>query len=143
MDLYLIRQWFSDHNTVGTLYIGTLWECYTLEDVVREPGVKIPKETAIPYGKYQVIIDFSNRFQRMMPHVLNVHMFEGIRIHAGNTDKDTEGCILLGKERGKDGVLRSRIAFNSFFDKLRQEKDDIWLSIDYYRGQHGNDNNRI
>lgn len=133
MELRLIRRWFSDDCTIGTLYVGNLWECYTLEDLVREPGVKAPKETAIPYGRYRVVIDWSNRFQRMMPHVLDVPMFSGIRIHAGNTDEDTEGCILVGRERGEECIRLSRMAFNDLFAKIiaaRDREEEIWLSVE-------------
>jgi uroporphyrinogen-III synthase len=96
---------------------------YSLEDVDRQletGGKKIKAQTAIPRGTYAVVIDFSNRFQKQMMHVLNVPQFEGIRIHAGNTDKDTEGCILLGKVRSDNAVFNSREAVNALFDKVQQ-----------------------
>jgi hypothetical protein len=71
-------------------------------------------------GTYNVVIDFSQRFEREMPHVLNVEGFDGIRIHSGNTSADTEGCILLGQTRnGSDEVINSRAAYNAFFPKLQ------------------------
>lgn len=75
-----------------------MFECFTLEDVVRElPGSPVSTcQIASQIGTYQVTIDFSNRFQRQMPHVLNVPGFDGIRIHSGNSAADTEGYILLG-----------------------------------------------
>jgi hypothetical protein len=120
MNLKLIRQIFSETSTIGSLYIDDEFECYTLEDVVRAPGIKIPGMTAIPYGSYEVIIDYSNRFARNMPHVLNVPMFEGIRIHSGNTSCDTEGCILLGSSKGKDIIYESKAAFVEFYPKLEE-----------------------
>ncbi|MDP4220851.1 MAG: DUF5675 family protein [Bacteroidota bacterium] len=119
MQLKLIRQIFSATSTIGSLYIDDVFECYTLEDVTRAEGVKIPKATAIPYGEYSVIIDNSTRFGRPMPHVLNVPMFDGIRIHPGNTAANTEGCILLGKTKGTDFIGQSRMAFDDFFPKLK------------------------
>ena len=118
MNIKLIRQIFTDKSTIGSLYIDDEFECYTLEDVVRPPGIKIPGTTAIPYGSYEVIIDYSNRFARNMPHLLNVPMFEGIRIHSGNTSSDTEGCILLGTLKGTDRIYNSKIAFVRFYPKL-------------------------
>jgi hypothetical protein len=67
-----------------------------------------------------VAIDFSQRFGREMPHILNVEGFDGIRIHSGNTSADTEGCILLGQARnGSDEVINSRAAYDAFFPKLQ------------------------
>jgi len=120
MNLKLIRQIFTSKSTIGSLFIDDKFECYTLEDVVRAPGIKIPGVTAIPYGIYEVIIDYSNRFARNMPHVLNVPMFEGIRIHSGNTASDTEGCILLGTTTGKDIIYESKAAFVKFYLKLEE-----------------------
>lgn len=113
-------------STIGKLYVDGVFFAYTLEDVDRKMesgGTKIPGKTAIPRGSYKVIIDFSNRFQKQMMHVLNVPGFEGIRIHAGNTDKDTEGCILLGKVRSDSAVFNSREAVNALFDKVRAAID--------------------
>ncbi len=120
MNLKLERQIFTDRSTIGSLFIDGIFECYTLEDIVRAPGIKIPGVTAIPYGNYEVIIDFSNRFARNMPHVLDVPMFEGIRIHPGNTSSDTEGCILLGTLKNTDRIYNSKIAFLQFFRKLEE-----------------------
>jgi hypothetical protein len=120
MNLKLIRQIFTDKSTIGSLYIDDQFECYTLEDVVRPPGIKIPGATAIPYGNYEVIIDYSNRFARNMPHVLCVPMFERIRIHSGNTSADTEGCILLGTTKGTDIIYESRNAFIKFYSRLEE-----------------------
>lgn len=132
MELKLIRKDFGEKATEGELYIR---ECFTLEDRVREPGVKVPKETAIPYGRYRVVIDFSNRFQRNMLHILNVPMFEGIRIHAGNTDKDTEGCILVGQDKAvldPDFIGASKIALAILFDKVQAAityGEEVWIEI--------------
>jgi len=118
MNLTIKRFWFTDKSTIGCLYIDDIFELYTLEDVVRE--VKIQDETAIPEGRYKVIINWSNRFKRVLPLLLNVPNFEGIRIHTGNLPKDTSGCILVGKERGIDCLSSSRMAFNEFFPKLQK-----------------------
>jgi hypothetical protein len=120
MNLKLIRQIFTDTSTIGSLFIDEIFECFTLEAVVRAPGIKIPGVTAIPYGSYEVVIDFSNRFARNMPHVLRVPMFEGIRIHSGNTSRDTEGCILLGTTKGKEIIYESKAAFMKFYPKLEE-----------------------
>lgn len=116
MELLLIRYEFTDKSTIGTLYLDGIKECFTLEDVVRD--VKIPKETAIPFGRYEVDITMSQRFGRSMPLIKEVPNFEGIRIHSGNTSDDTEGCILVGTTRGKDAIGNSRDAFKELFIKL-------------------------
>ena len=113
---------FKDNYTAGRMYINNLYFCYTLEDVVRE-GAKVDGQTAIPAGTYDVIIDDSTRFGRPMPHILNVPNFKGVRIHSGNTSKDTEGCILLGASyAGKDFIGNSKNSFDIFFEKLKAAK---------------------
>jgi hypothetical protein len=106
MKLLLKRIHFGDNYTVGQLYevtdFGQSPLCYVLEDKVREvegQNVKVWKEqnnTAIPKGVYDVRITFSNRFQSKLPLLNNVPGFTGVRIHSGNSSKDTEGCLLLG-----------------------------------------------
>ena len=114
----------NEKSTIGRLLIDDVTECYTLEDKDRQlenGGIKVPKETAIPRGIYKVIVDWSNRFNRLMPHILDVPQFTGIRIHSGNTDKDTEGCILVGKKVSEDenAVLESKLAYDPLFERIR------------------------
>ena len=111
----------TDISTIGELYIDGVFECYTLEDIERE--VKIKSETAIPKGTYKVIINQSNRFKRLLPLLLNVPNFEGVRIHSGNTNHDTEGCILVGQTRSKNFIGQSRKAFTSLFAKMKEAKE--------------------
>lgn len=119
MELTVKRFEFGTNYTIGKLSVDGVYECYTLELKVREPFVKVQGQTAIPQGTYKVTIDYSNRFGKDMPHVLDVPQFEGVRIHQGNTDKDTEGCILLGNTwAGGDFIGNSVLAFNAFFPKL-------------------------
>lgn len=127
MKLLLKREPHPDY-TVGKLYINGVYECFTLEDPVRE--TKIHGETAIPYGTYNVIINQSARFKRELPLLLKVKDFAGVRIHAGNTVDQTEGCILTGTMRTKDGkVLNSRIAFEALFKKMKESTTPITLEI--------------
>jgi hypothetical protein len=118
MILRLVRRWFTEASTIGELYLGGELECFTLEDRVRK-GPKVPGSTAIPEGTYGVVITYSARFQRELPLLLEVPGFTGVRIHAGNTAADTEGCILVGKTRGTDWIGQSRLAFDLLFNKLR------------------------
>ena len=111
----------TDSSTIGELCIDGVFECFTLED--KERDIKIKSETAIPKGTYKVIINQSNRFKRLLPLLLNVPNFEGVRIHSGNSNHDTEGCILVGQTRNKNYIGQSRKAFEKLFKKMQQTKD--------------------
>lgn len=97
MNLLLLRNVFTDKSTIGDLLVDSNFFCYTLEDVVRLPGQKEQGVTAIPTGKYEVVLSMSNRFKKLLPELLNVPNFTGVRMHGGNTSEDTEGCIILAK----------------------------------------------
>lgn len=120
MKLLLTRFQATDNSTVGRLLVDGAPECYTLEDALRYPGQKIADKTAIDPGTYRVVIDASTRFRRLMPHVLDVPDFTGIRIHWGNTDADTRGCILVGHAwvPGSERITGSQVAFDQLFAKL-------------------------
>jgi Family of unknown function (DUF5675) len=120
MELRVNRYKKCDKSTLGRMFMDGQEQCYTLEDVRRSDGVKVQDATCIPPGTYNVIIDFSDRFQRDMPHVLDVPNFTGIRIHSGNTDADTDGCILLGTQVTDDDFISgSKDAFEAFFLKFK------------------------
>jgi hypothetical protein len=121
MKLLLKRIHKTDVSTIGELYVDGIFQCYTLEDIERD--VKIKSETAISKGKYKVMITLSNRFKKYMPLLLNVPNFEGVRIHSGNTNHDTEGCILVGQTRSKDFIGQSRKAYDKLFKKLETAKE--------------------
>jgi hypothetical protein len=129
MTLKLLRKWFTEDSTLGELYINDKFFCYTLEDKIREE--KIKGKTAIPYGVYKVIIDYSNRFKCNMIHILDVPNFEGIRIHAGNTDEDTEGCILVGYTKQDNSIGKSRLASEALkgFVSDALKKGDVKIEI--------------
>jgi Steigviridae/Suoliviridae L,D-carboxypeptidase/transpeptidase len=113
MQILVEREPSVNSCTIGKLSINGAFRCFTLEDEVREiPGTpvvawKIPNQTAIPIGTYELTIDFSQRFGRRMIHILDVPGFDGIRIHTGNTAVDTDGCILVGLDRSGDRIARS------------------------------------
>jgi hypothetical protein len=118
MQLFLKRKWFSPESSIGELSIeGLAFKCFTLEDPVRD-GLKIYGRTAIPDGTYGVDITMSARFKRFMPILRNVPGFEGIRIHTGNTARNTEGCILVGRTRGLDWIGHSRDAYDELYGIL-------------------------
>lgn len=119
MVLYLKRWQFGDSYIIGKLYVDNVFQCYTLEDIEREE--KVYGKTAIPRGTYKVILDMSTRWKRIMPHILNVSNFEGVRIHSGNTSLDTDGCILVGEEwKGGDFIGKSKLAYNALMKKLEK-----------------------
>lgn len=126
MKIEVKRLYKTENSTIGELKIDGKFECYTLED--KERDVKIKCETAIPKGTYKVIINQSNRFKKLLPLLLSVPNFEGVRIHPGNTNHDTEGCILVGRTKSKDFIGQSRKAFESLFAKMKEAKE-ITLTI--------------
>lgn len=128
--LLLKRKWLTPNSTIGELSLDGKFLCFILEDTVRPE--KIKGKTAIPAGRYQIIITPSNRFKRDLPLLLNVPNYEGIRIHVGNVPENTEGCLLPGVERGKDQVIASRIAFDKLFSTIRVllKKGELWIEIE-------------
>lgn len=116
--------------TLGRLIIGGTRFCFTCEDVVRD-GPKVPGETAIPAGRYQVVITPSARFKRDLPLLLDVPGFSGIRIHPGNTAADTEGCILPGLGFDDAGVRLSVAAFDALFERIRAAlaSGEVWIDV--------------
>ena len=96
---------------MGQLFYGQ-YRLFTLEDPWRDNRVGV---SCIPLGTYGLVIDVSNRFQRPMPHILDVPDRTGIRIHPGNKECDTEGCILIGLDATDDEVQYSRVAFTLFY----------------------------
>ncbi len=146
MEIEVTRKIFQQKSTISDLTFpsnNNAFLCNVLEDTDRDlystnPIAELLKKiirhfTAIPYGRYKVILDFSNRFQKIMPHVLDVPGFEGIRIHVGNSDIDTDGCLLLGEYFGKEDFVRdSGVCFDMFMDILQRATDrneDVWLTI--------------
>lgn len=132
MTLYLelFRKELTDECTMGELFVGGKFQCYTLEDPVRR-GPKIPGQTAIPAGDYPLVLTYSEKFKRTLPLLESVPGFEGVRIHPGNTVADTEGCILVGEARGPNCLYRSRMAFRSLYDKLwKADKEGREMDIE-------------
>jgi len=120
------RLYKTDNSVIGEMLVDGVFECFTLEDAERP--VKIKGETAIPKGTYRVIINQSNRFKRLLPLLIDVPNFEGVRIHSGNSNHDTEGCILVGQTRNKNYIGQSRKAFDKLFKKMQVAKN-ITLTI--------------
>lgn len=114
--LYRLRE--TNNATIGMLFIDGVYFCDTLEDKIREK--KIMHETCIDAGIYQVIINYSQRFERQMPLLIDVPKFVGIRIHSGNTIANTSGCILLGDAGCSDYLVNTTSFFNEFYLKLQK-----------------------
>jgi len=131
VELQLKRTQLLETRTAGELSIEGQFFCYTEEDRVRE-GPKVFGKTAIPEGRYKLALEMSHRFGAETPTLLNVPDFSGIRIHSGNTEADTEGCILLGYTLNSDGTIgQSRLAVEAFRRKLKEvlAVEEAWLTI--------------
>lgn len=129
MKLTLKRIALRPTYTIGKLYIDDAYFCDTLEDTVRDTNKsgkfdngeqKIKGKTAIPYGTYEIKWTYSPRFKKYTPQLMNVPSFEGIRIHAGNTSADTEGCLILGENKQVEKVLNSRATINKFYPIIKE-----------------------
>ena len=134
MKIEVIRSEFTDKSTISEVFVNGVFECFALED--KDRGLtdimtldeinahKVFAVTAIPYGTYKVIVTKSERFSKMaghevyLPLICNVKGFDGVRIHSGNKPEDTEGCLLVGTDKGHDVVKNSRTAFVKLNDKI-------------------------
>ena len=138
MRIELIRIAFKNTYTIGKLYVDDTYFCDVLEDVDRgldssmsESEIlekKVKGQTAIPTGHYVINITYSPKYKRMMPLLLDVKGFSGIRIHSGNSSKDTEGCLLVGKNKQVGKVLESRDTYKRLF-KMMQDQKEITIDI--------------
>ena len=140
--------------TIGELYVQeedkltqTYKVCDTLEDAFRllpktcpntpkgsncECKEKVYGKTCIPNGTYTVVLSYSNRFKRVLPELLDVPHFLGIRMHAGNSSADSSGCVILGTKSKGDWVTASRVAFNKVYVLLQKavaNKEEITITI--------------
>lgn len=134
MELTLNRIFLGSSATIGELLINDKHLCDTLEDRVRPEGEKVYGKTAIPEGTYEVKLTHSPRFKKILPEILNVPNFSGIRIHTGNSSKDTEGCILVGTWDGEkeDWVGSSKIAFDELMALLEEatnNKEKVTITV--------------
>lgn len=126
MKIRVERKDFGPDYTGGKLYVNGEYFCDTIEDTDRyleDGGEKQYGKTAIPRGTYNSVIDFSGRFQRELPRVLDVPDFTGVRIHPGNDSTDTEGCILVGKNQHGNWVSDSRSTFARLFAVMEDAYD--------------------
>lgn len=134
MKLRVERLWKKDTYTIGKLYVDDKYFCNTLEDTVRDLSKekKIPGKTAIPYGEYKVVFNWSPKFGRNLPRLLNVPAFEGILIHPGNTANDSAGCILVGKNTEVGRLTESRYTsdkLNVLIEDAQRRGESITIEI--------------
>lgn len=134
MELTLNRIFLGSSATIGELLINDKHLCDTIEDRVRPEGEKVYGKTAIPEGTYEVKLTHSPRFKKILPEILNVPNFSGIRIHTGNSSKDTEGCIIVGTWDGEkeDWVGSSKIAFDKLMTLLEEatnNKEKVTITV--------------
>lgn len=140
MKITLKRIALKGTYTIGKLYIDGEYFCDTLEDKVRDlnkNGVfdngekKIYGQTAIPYGTYNVKWTYSNKFKKYMPLIENVPSFAGIRIHAGNSSADTQGCVLVGENKAVGKVLNSKNTVNKLYPIIEKacKNDSVTIEI--------------
>lgn len=130
-EFILTRDIFKPTRTLSIVTLNDEKICYVCEDTDRgleTGGIKIPKLTAIARGRYEIIRTLSNRFKVILPLLCNVPQYEGVRIHPGNTEKDTEGCLLPGLNRNGNGVYDSKKAFEKW-DALIIMADKNFITI--------------
>lgn len=134
MKLQLERKYLKPEYTIGQLKVDGTFFCDTLEDQVRDLSQvkKVPGKTAIPAGKYEVIVNISPKFKRKLPRLLDVPGFEGILIHRGNTPEDTAGCILVGENKIKGKLVNStpyEVKLTAILERAQSAGEVITIEI--------------
>lgn len=137
MEMTLTRKVKHEAYTLGELSIDDVKLCDTLEPTWRDirrggKGRKVKGRTAIPEGRYPVVITFSEKFQKWLPLLLHVPKFTGVRIHAGNRPEDTEGCILVGENLVEGMVLNSATWVHRVKKRIVEAKErgeGVWITI--------------
>lgn len=137
MKLLLKRKYKARNYTIGDLSVDGRFFCHTIEDTVRKLPEQCPDtpagrqcrcqgkvyaRTAIPAGTYQVSMKYSPRFKRVLPYLHDVPHFLGILIHSGNTEADSAGCIIVGRNTVKGKVTESRKTLEALISMLGKEK---------------------
>ena len=131
MKIKVVRQVFTDKSTIGSLYLNDVFFCYTLEDkdrgldqsqsLIMIQAKKLFGITAIPYGKYPLIVNKSPKFGRLLPRLQGIKGFDGVLIHRGNSAEHSHGCILVGYKKGTDCIMESTKAEADLITILQRE----------------------
>jgi hypothetical protein len=139
MELKVKRLYKKSDYTIGKMYINGEYFCDTVEDTDRGlsqnmknstiEAKKMYGKTAIPIGRYKVTLTYSNKFGKTLPLLKDVLGFSGVRIHSGNTAEDSLGCIIVGDNKIKGGVINSRVTMERLMAKLRGQTE-IYISIE-------------
>ena len=133
--LYIAQETNGDNPGLGQPLTKGLQICDTLEPTWRDyahGAYKVKGRSAIPEGRYAVVISWSPKLEAWLPILLGVPNFSGIRIHAGNTVADTAGCILVGKNKIVGQVVDSRIWLHRLKQKIVEAKErgePVWITI--------------
>lgn len=142
LNLKLERKWKKEKYTIGNLFINGVFFSNVLEDTVRGlrqdmtpeeiKKIKIHGQTAIPSGRYEIRVTLSARFRRQLPILLNVPGYAGVRIHPGNTDANTEGCLLPGKNDRVGQVSNSRATMAALQKQIEEaiyQNSKVYIEI--------------
>lgn len=143
MEIRVKRIARKDGYTIGQMSLNGDYFCDTLEDTDR--GLKDTMQvneilakkrkgvTAIPTGKYDVILTFSPKFKRVLPLLLNVPGYQYIRVHHGNLPSSTDGCLLVGENKVKGQVINSRATLERLMSVLlecEKKKEKVTILIE-------------
>ncbi len=138
MEISVKRCIFTSVSTISDVMVDGIKICHILEDTVRPKGEKVWGKTAIPSGRYQVIIDRSKRFSKAagkdvyLPLLVDVPGYAGVRLHPGNDASASSGCLLPGLTVAKDFVGHSKAAFATLFALIQgalSRHEKVWLTI--------------
>lgn len=140
MEILLDRISRKETYTIGHFYINNTYFCDTVEDKDRDLNkngkfdngeTKVNGLTAIPNGRYLVKLTYSPKFKRILPEIINVNSFTGIRIHSGNFASDSLGCVIVGENKVKGGVINSKVYENKLIEILKKVPDgeQIWITV--------------
>ena len=135
MEILTDRVFLGEKYTIGNMFVNGMYVCDTIEDRVRilnSEKDKVKDETAIPKGRYKVILSYSPHFKRVLPELIDVPYFKNIRIHNGNDETHSSGCLVVGLNKVKGKVVDSKVTLDKLMAILQpawDKKEDIYITI--------------
>lgn len=142
MEIKLVRKYFKEEYTIGNVFVDGKWFSNSLEDKDRGltddmslsqiKKIKVYSETAIPYGRYEVKSYFWPKYRKVYPCLQNVKGFTGILMHAGRTADHSSGCLLLGENKIKGGLINGEKYVRKLTEMIQEcEKRDekVYITI--------------